>query len=117
MVWLLRPRTPAGQPDLDHLNPDPSLRQRHLCGLTIIWGLQPDGPSRWTGGWLYDPKDGVTYDVTAELTASNKNQEFYARAPLAGAQAQLNGRVWALALASEVRSRPMEFSTFGRYPL
>ena len=55
IVWLLRPRTPAGQPDLDHLNPDPSLRQRHLCGLTIIWGLQPDGPSHWTGGWLYDP--------------------------------------------------------------
>jgi hypothetical protein len=69
-VWLLRPRTPAGQPDLDHLNPDPSLRQRHLCGLTIIWGLQPDGPSHWTGGWLYDPKDGVTYDVTAERSTA-----------------------------------------------
>ena len=45
----------GGQPDLDHLNPDPLLRQRHLCGLTIIWGLQPDGPSHWTAGWLYDP--------------------------------------------------------------
>src|SRR5258708_4757475 len=61
----------SGQPDPAPLNPDPSLRQRPLCGLTIIWGLQPDGPSHWTGGWLYDPKDGVTYDVTAELTASN----------------------------------------------
>ncbi|MGC1885259.1 MAG: DUF2147 domain-containing protein [Stellaceae bacterium] len=83
--WLLRPRTPAGQPDLDHLNPDPSLRQRHLCGLTIIWGLQPEGPSHWTNGWLYDPKDGVTYDVTAELTASNTiSARIYRGVPLFG---------------------------------
>jgi len=47
IVWLLRPRTPAGQPDLDTLNPEPSLRQRHLCGLTIIWGLQPGAPDHW----------------------------------------------------------------------
>jgi uncharacterized protein (DUF2147 family) len=67
IVWLLRPRTPAGQPDLDTLNPEPSLRQRHLCGLTIIWGLQPGAPDH--GGWLYDPQDGVTYNVTAELVS------------------------------------------------
>src|SRR6266403_1192928 len=36
------------------------------------------------------------------------------RAPLAGVQARLNGRVWALALAGEARSWPMEFSTLGR---
>jgi uncharacterized protein (DUF2147 family) len=69
IVWLLRPRTPAGQPDLDILNPEPALRQRHLCGLTIIWGLHPGAPGHWEGGWLYDPKDGVTYDVAAELTS------------------------------------------------
>jgi|SRR5271170_369024 uncharacterized protein (DUF2147 family) len=71
IVWLLRPVTPAGQPDLDLLNPDPALRQRHLCGLTIIWGMQPEGPGRWSNGWLYDPKDGATYDVAAELIAPN----------------------------------------------
>ena len=69
IVWLLRPRTPAGQPDLDTHNPDPSLRQRHLCGLTIIWDLRPSAPDHWTGGWLYDPKDGMTYNVTAELVS------------------------------------------------
>src|SRR5947208_14312280 len=36
IVWLVRPRTPDGQPDTDHLNPDPTLRQRPLCGPTII---------------------------------------------------------------------------------
>ena len=69
IVWLLRPDNPAGQPDVDHLNPDPALRQRHLCGLTIIWGMQPNGQDHWSNGWLYDPKDGITYNVSAELTS------------------------------------------------
>jgi uncharacterized protein (DUF2147 family) len=72
IVWLVRPRTPAGQPDVDHLNPDPALRQRPLCDLTIIGGLQPDGPGHWSNGWLYDPQDGTTYDLTAELTAPDR---------------------------------------------
>src|SRR5215469_4377226 len=85
IVWLLRPRTPAGQPDLDTLNPEPSLRRRHLCGLTIIWGLQPGAPGHWTGGWLYDPKDGVTYDVTAELTSPTTiSARVYRGVPLFG---------------------------------
>jgi uncharacterized protein (DUF2147 family) len=69
IVWLLRPDNPAGQPDLDSRNLDPALRQRHLCGLTIIWGMQPNGQNHWSNGWLYDPKDGITYNVTAELTS------------------------------------------------
>jgi uncharacterized protein (DUF2147 family) len=69
IVWLLRPDNPAGQPDIDYLNPDPALRQRHLCGLTIIWGMQPNGQDHWNNGWLYDPKDGNTYNVKAELTS------------------------------------------------
>ena len=67
IVWLLRPRTAAGLPDVDTHNPDPSLRQRHLCGLTIIWDQRPSTPDHWTGGRLYDPQDGMTYNVTAEL--------------------------------------------------
>jgi uncharacterized protein (DUF2147 family) len=69
IVWLLRPDNPAGQPDLDYRNPDPALRRRHLCGLTIIWGMEPNGQDRWSNGWLYDPKDGIIYNVTAELTS------------------------------------------------
>ena len=69
IVWLLRPDNATGQPDLDDLNPDPALRQRHLCGLTIIWGMQASGQDHWSNGWLYDPKDGITYNLTAELTS------------------------------------------------
>jgi uncharacterized protein (DUF2147 family) len=85
IVWLTRPRTPDGQLDKDHLNPDPALRQRPLCGLTIIWGLQPNGSGEWTSGWLYDPQDGVTYDITAELTAPNTmSARVYRGVPLFG---------------------------------
>jgi uncharacterized protein (DUF2147 family) len=69
IVWLLRPDNPAGQPDLDYRNPDPALRRRHLCGLTIIWGMQADSQNHWSNGWLYDPEDGNTYNVSAEVTS------------------------------------------------
>jgi uncharacterized protein (DUF2147 family) len=85
IVWLLRPRMPDGQPDVDRRNPDPTLRQRPLCGLTIIWGLQPDGADRWSNGSLYDPQDGITYDVTAERTAPDKiSARVYRGAPIFG---------------------------------
>jgi uncharacterized protein (DUF2147 family) len=85
IVWLLRPDNPAGQPDVDYRNPDPALRQRHLCGLTIIWGMQPKGQDHWTNGRLYDPKDGVTYNVSAELTSPGTiTARVYRGTPLLG---------------------------------
>ena len=47
IVWLSIPRDPQGRLVLDKKNPDPALRQRPLCGLTIFWGcdlmVQIDG--------------------------------------------------------------------------
>jgi len=48
---------------------NPALRTRTMCGRTAIWGLQPTGPGQWSGGWLYDPENGKTYNVSAELTS------------------------------------------------
>jgi uncharacterized protein (DUF2147 family) len=85
IVWLLRPDNPAGQPDIDYLNPNPALRQRHLCGLTIIWGMQSNGQEQWSNGWLYDPKDGITYNITAERTSpSIITARVYRGSPLLG---------------------------------
>ena len=64
------PRDPQGQLDLDKKNPDPALRQRPLCGLTIFWSLRSTGPDRWTNGWFYNPKDGKTYNISAELRSA-----------------------------------------------
>lgn len=71
IVWLRKPRNSAGQLDRDKRNPEPSLRQRELCGLTILSGLQPDGPGRWRGGSFYNPHDGKSYSVTAELQSAD----------------------------------------------
>ncbi len=70
ILWLLIPRDPQGQLDVDKNNPNPALRHRKLCGLTIIWGLHPTGPGRWGGGWFYNPDDGKTYRVSAQLRSS-----------------------------------------------
>ena len=47
------------------------MRQRPLCGLTIFWGLRPAGPDRWTDGWFYNPNDGETYNISAELKSAD----------------------------------------------
>jgi Uncharacterized protein conserved in bacteria (DUF2147) len=61
IVWLWMARDIAGRPASDKKNPDPAFRQRLLCGLTILQGLQPAGLDHWNSGSLYNPDDGVTY--------------------------------------------------------
>jgi uncharacterized protein (DUF2147 family) len=69
IVWLGVPRDAQGRLDRDKNNPDKALRDRELCGLTVLWNLRPDGPDRWRDGWFYNPDDGVTYRVSAHMQA------------------------------------------------
>jgi uncharacterized protein (DUF2147 family) len=86
VVWLYKPRDADGQPDRDKHNPDPSLRSRFVCGLTILWALRPDGANRWRDGWFYNPRDGGTYRVTAQLRSDDLIvARIYVWAPLFGA--------------------------------
>ena len=71
ILWLQIPRDPQGELDRDKNNPDPALRQRHLCGLTVLWNLRPAGSQRWRGGWFYDPENGRTYNVSAQLKSAD----------------------------------------------
>jgi len=71
IIWLEKARDSAGQLARDNKNPDPASRQRPLCGLTILQGLQPAGPDRWNSGALYNPEDGQTYRVSAELRSAD----------------------------------------------
>lgn len=57
--------------EFDDRNPDPSLRQRRLDGLTIMSGFEYDGDGRWENGTVYDPNTGKTYKCT--LTQLNAN--------------------------------------------
>ena len=48
IVWLGEPAKRASQ-----------------CGRTIIWGLERESPSVWTGGSILDPNNGETYRLSA----------------------------------------------------
>ncbi len=71
IVWLSRPRDPEGQLVLDKKNPDPSLRRRPICGLPVLWGLQPAGLDHWKNGWLYNPDEGKTYRVQGQFRGAD----------------------------------------------
>jgi len=50
----------TGQPWTDKNNHDPALRNRPLVGVPVLWGLQAEGPGRWSGT-LYHTDNGDTY--------------------------------------------------------
>lgn len=93
ILWLKISRDPQGQLDRDKNNPNPALRNRLLCGLTILWNLQLTSPDRWENGWFYNPDDGKTYRVTAQLEHSDTIiARIYLGVPLLGKTKTL-GRV------------------------
>lgn len=63
IIWLKVPLDPEGLLRRDPLNPDPALRERQICGPTIIWNARPTDSNRWQDGWFYNPEDGKTYRV------------------------------------------------------
>lgn len=84
ILWLRVPRNALGQLDRDKHNPDPALRQRQLCGVKMIWSVQPDGPGRWRDGWFYNPDDGQTYRVAAQLADDTLIVRIYKGVPFFG---------------------------------
>jgi hypothetical protein len=52
-------------PEIDRFNPNPSLRNRSVCGLQIIQGLTPDRTG-WRGGTVYNPSDGKTFRISIQ---------------------------------------------------
>ena len=76
IVWLKDPLDPKGKPWTDQLNSDTAKRGRPVCGLQIIGGLKPGTNGSWTGGWIYDPEDGKSYNVELSLDNSNTLKVF-----------------------------------------
>jgi uncharacterized protein (DUF2147 family) len=71
IVWLHARKNPKSLLNLDVKNPVPALRERELCGLTILWGLRPTDSDRWVDGWFYNPDDGRVYSVRAQLKSDD----------------------------------------------
>ncbi len=69
IVWLKPPAPGTNPPTTDIHNPDVSLQNRPLCGLTMLGGFVPDGSGGWTNGWIYDPEKGKTYKSVIHVAA------------------------------------------------
>jgi uncharacterized protein (DUF2147 family) len=91
LLWLQTLLDRDGKLKRDKRNPDPAMRQRELCGLTVIWDLHSTGPGQWSEGWFYNPESGKTYNVKIELTSSDALvARFYYGTPLLGQTKTLN---------------------------
>lgn len=58
------------QDERDAKNANPSLRSRRLIGMSFITGFKPAGKGRWSGGKIYNPKDGKTYSSKMALNGN-----------------------------------------------
>lgn len=67
IVWLKDPADAAAK---DTHNPDPAQKTRSLMGLPMIWGFKQAAPGKWTGGRIYDPGAGKTYDSKISVNAN-----------------------------------------------
>lgn len=41
-------------------------------GMTILWGLKPDGAGKWAGGTVLDPANGKTYKSKLQIKDGGK---------------------------------------------
>ena len=67
IYWLKKPLSAGGRPKRDQHNPDAALRDRPLCGLTILSGFRRVKESTWSAGHIYNPNDGRTFSSTINL--------------------------------------------------
>lgn len=72
IVWLREPLSSAGKPLTDKLNPEPSKRTQPICGLQVLGGLQPQDDGTWDAGWVYDPKEGKSYDAAVQVEGPSR---------------------------------------------
>jgi uncharacterized protein (DUF2147 family) len=76
----------GADPKIDIHNPDPAKRQHSLCHLQFMTGFTPVMNERYTGGSIYNPRDG--HSVSAEMKMLNHNTiavRGYLLMPLLGA--------------------------------
>jgi len=73
LVWL---RTPLDSitnlPRTDKENKDPHLRSTPLIGLVNLKNFTFNGEDEWSGGTIYDPKNGKTYKCYIQFETANR---------------------------------------------
>lgn len=56
-----------GKPRLDSRNQNEALRSRPMVGIELMKNFQFDASNKWSGGSIYDPKNGKTYNCEISL--------------------------------------------------
>ena len=74
IVWLKSPNDKTGRPLTDGYNPETTKRKRPICGLFVIGDLKRMPSGAWDAGWIYDPKEGKSYDVELKLRSTDQLQ-------------------------------------------
>ena len=62
-----------------------------ITGMTILWGLRPDGEDTWSGGEILDPGKGKTY--RAKVTLQEHGEELEVRGYI-GIEALGRSQTW-----------------------
>jgi uncharacterized protein (DUF2147 family) len=72
LTWLKEPIDPeTGKAKLDKHHPDEKNHSRPLLGLVNMWGFSYTADKEWTGGKIYDPKNGKTYSCKIAMENNN----------------------------------------------
>ena len=75
IVYLVPEKYVNGVPEKDTKNPEPALRDRSILNLQILQGLVYNiADKEWSGGLIYDPKSGKTYDCFVWLEGKDTLQ-------------------------------------------
>jgi uncharacterized protein (DUF2147 family) len=69
IVGLAKPLDKKGRPKVDKKNPNESMRNRPLIGLTILANMKPAGENKWQGT-IYNADDGRTYSSYMKLSGN-----------------------------------------------
>lgn len=72
IAWLKDLVNDSGEVLRDRHNPDPTMRDRLICGLPVLGQLQALPEGGYDGGWVYDPKVGKAFNVAIRLTGQDE---------------------------------------------
>lgn len=72
VVGLIEPNDPeTGKPKLDKNNEEERLRSRPVLGIQNMEGFSKDGPNSWSGGTIYNPTEGKTYNSKMYMSSKD----------------------------------------------
>jgi uncharacterized protein (DUF2147 family) len=64
---MKEPNDPAGKPKRNIKDPDQARRGDPVMGMLMVRDFANAAPGRWTGGKIYDPNSGRTFDSKMQL--------------------------------------------------